>query len=177
MPFILILSKSNSIDEKTLRLQLEVRKIFSAFLTKKKQRKTPERFAILEEIYTQKKHFDVEKLHQQMNDKKYRVSLATVYNTLELLIDCQLVKKHQFGKNIATYEQSYGYRQHDHLICLHCNKVLEFCDPRIQQINTTMGNLLGFNVSHHSLQIYANPIGNENNECQNCQKTITKSNE
>jgi len=52
--------------------------------------------------------------------KNYRVSRATVYNTLDLLVECDLVSKHQFGKNLAQYEKSYGYKQHDHLICTEC---------------------------------------------------------
>ncbi len=132
----------------------EVKKIFSAYLEQKAQRKTNERFVILEEIYSRTDHFDAEVLYIDIKQKGHNISRATVYNTLDLLVSCDLVKKHQFGKNQAQYEKSYGYKQHDHIICVDCKKVVEFCDPRIQQIKTMMGDLLNFTITHHSLNLY-----------------------
>lgn len=147
----------------TLRQQQfeEVKNIFSAYLENKELRKTNERFTILEEIYLRDDHFDAENLYEDLLRKKVNVSRATVYNTLDLMVACDLVKKHQFGKNQAQYEKSYGYKQHDHIICVDCKKVVEFCDPRIQQIKSMMGELLNFKITHHSLNMYG--------ICGNCQ--------
>ena len=131
----------------------EVRERLEGFLAEGGHRKTPERFAVLEEIYTAGGHFDVDTLLDRMKQRGAKVSRATLYNTIELFLEAGLVRKHRFGEQ-SQYEPGYPARQHDHII-LDSGEVLELCDPRIQQIKATLEDHFGIEILHHALHIYA----------------------
>lgn len=130
-----------------------VRQLFTEYLEKNKHRKTPERFAILDTIYSIDGHFDIDMLYSRMlNDEKFRVSRATLYNTIILLINAKLVIKHQFS-NSSQYEKSYNRDTHHHQICMQCGKVTEFQNEALQNaIEST--KLKRFQLSNYSLYIY-----------------------
>lgn len=130
-----------------------VQQILTDYLQANGHRKTPERYAILETIYSIKGHFGIDELYHYMeNNGKFRVSRATLYNTIVLFVDANLVIKHQFGTS-SQYERAYNNETHHHLICTECGKVTEFQSESLKKDIAEM-KLKKFTASHYSLYIY-----------------------
>ncbi len=142
--------------------------IFRDYLRKKKLRITRERIGIIKAIFELKTHFTVDSLYHLLKKRNSGISLATVYNSIEHLIQAGLIRKHRFDNNSFVYEAALENRQHDHLICNDCGHVTEFCDPRIQQIQSMMGEILGFEITSHSLHLFGNCLLlKQNRQCPN----------
>lgn len=82
------------------------------------------------------------------------MSRATLYNTMELLLECNLVRKHLFGDKVAFYERAFFRSKHDHIILTDTGEVLEFCDPRVEKIKETIEEIFNVSVDEHSLYFY-----------------------
>lgn len=150
------------------KLREQVKLEFLEYLTTRKHRKTPERFAVLDFIYSSKGHFDMDSLYNSMNQSNFRVSRATLYNTIELLLDCGLVVKHQFGANVSQYEKAHGNENHDHLICIRCGEVKEYKNSNLFTASQQK-KLKRFQVGYYSMYIYG--------LCYKCQKADKKLND
>jgi len=133
------------------------------YLAAKKCRKTPERYAILNLIYSDHRHFDMDSLFKAMTDKNFRVSRATLYNTMQLFIKCNLVVKHQFGQNISFYERAYNNDLHHHLVCTICNTVKEYKNAELKSLIQNR-KIKNFIPSHYSLYVFGT--------CSNCNRRL-----
>ncbi len=151
----------NSKKDSTKNSKETIQQILSDEIERRGLRKTPERFTILEEIYQTEGHFTVDSLYNQLNEKNYHLSRATIYNTVEFLYECHLVLKHYFHKE-AEYEKCFNCKVHHHLVCTKCGTVKEFTDSNIRRDVQTR-HYKKFNMTHFSLVVYG--------LCEKCQNS------
>jgi len=102
-------------------------KTFNSFLESKRLRKTPERFAILKKVWQMEAHFGIDAIHAALEADGYHVSRATAYNTVDLLVQCGVLRRHTFGSAEAQYEAAR--EGHIHLICTRCGAITEASEP------------------------------------------------
>lgn len=125
--------------------------IFTDYLKENRCRRTPERYAILEAVYSMDGSFEIEELLGHLEENmKFRVSRATVYNTMSLLINANLVVHHQFG-TVSKYEKCLGTKK-SHMVCTKCGKVTEIENTDLT--DTITANIKKFHLTHYSLYLY-----------------------
>jgi Fur family ferric uptake transcriptional regulator len=127
---------------------------FTEYLRSNKLRVTQERFILFEEIMKGSGHFDADELFTQIRSKGLKTSRATVYNTLDILVECGLISKYRFGDNHSRYEKAFGRPRHDHLICLRCGEIIEFVNPRLDQMQEEICKSNNFTLQSSTLQIF-----------------------
>ncbi|HID96351.1 MAG TPA: transcriptional repressor [Candidatus Latescibacteria bacterium] len=114
---------------------------------------TPERRLILREAFSIHDHFEVDDLFVRLHQKDCRISRATIYRTLDLLVKSGLLREVISGERHSHYEHILGHRHHDHLLCLKCGKVIEFSNNRIEELQKRVCEDYGFKPENHRLQI------------------------
>ena len=129
--------------------------IFREFLKSEKNRITPERFEVMDSAIDYEGHFGADDLYILMKNQNAHVSRATVYKTLELLVQCDLISKRNFGDNLTRYESNFKKQSHDHLICMDCGRIVEFTDSKIKDLPEQICENLGFDVENYSFNIFA----------------------
>ena len=138
------------------------RETLSQYLKTKHLRPTRERFLLLDEIMRTSSHFDVDTLYASLIQKGLKASRATVYNTLDLLVDCGLISKYRFGENHSRFEKAFGRPRHDHLICLECGDIIEFVNEKLEKIQKEVCEEKKFELQNSTLQIFG--------RCSHCQR-------
>jgi Fur family ferric uptake transcriptional regulator len=135
---------------------------FKILLKKNALKFTIQREVILETLYNLDEHLTPESLHNLLQQKfpELKIGIATVYRTLSLLEESNIVTSLSFGAQGKKYELG-AKNHHDHLICTKCGSITEFVDEEIEKRQDKIANKLGFNMQDHSMQIYG--------ICQNCQ--------
>jgi Fur family ferric uptake transcriptional regulator len=126
---------------------------FLDFLGERGARVTRERLALFDEIFTHHGHIDAEALLARLKGGGAKISRATVYRNLDLLVDCGLVHKHRLGRNRFLYEHVHRGQRHDHLVCTGCGRVAEFVSPGIEALQAEICRAHGFDPAIHTLQI------------------------
>ena len=134
------------IDDK---LRTAARATLTEYLKAKRLRKTPERYAILDKVCEMNKHFDIEALYAAIEGDGYHVSRATIYNTMELLSDCGIVRRHQFGAQPAQYERVSATVNH----LQQCGKIKEVKDPELVSFMNSR-RYSAFHDSYFCLYVY-----------------------
>ena len=129
------------------------RERFLALIRQRGQRVTAERLALLDEIFAQHGHIDAGQLLASLRAGGVKISRATVYRNLELLVECGLVHKHRLGRDRHLYEHVHAGQRHHHLVCAECGRVVEFISPGIAALQTEICRAHGFVPGRHALQI------------------------
>lgn len=152
-------------EEKT---KIAVESAFGEYLKKKGLRRTPERYVILDKVMGMNDHFHVETLHSLIEADSYHISLATVYNTMQLFVDFGIVRRHQFAGQPAQYERiaDNALSNHHHLICRHCGKIKEVKDPVLTRMLNDK-RYISFQPEYFSLYVYG--------VCSRCQRALRRS--
>lgn len=148
-------------DEK---IKTEVRVILDNYLESNQHRKTPERYAILDAVYSFGRHFTLDELGSVLEQQHFRVSRATLYNTMHLLLELRLVVRHSLTDGIK-YEASYASESHVHQVCTVCGKVIEIEAPMVAAA-VSETRLQRFRRDAFALYIYG--------VCSTCQGRITR---
>ncbi len=114
---------------------------------------TPEREAILNQVFESHRHFEAEELLFDMRKNNKRVSKATVYRTLALLVESGLLREVIFGEKHAHYEHVFGNEHHEHLVCVKCGKIIEFSDDKLEKLQDEICVRSKFKPISHRFQI------------------------
>ena len=132
----------------------EILEKFRVYLRKKHLKVTKEREIILQEVLKREGHFDADELAADLCKNDLKVSRATVYRTLDILHEIGAVEKATLGHKHQHYENMVGRHHHDHLVCVDCDKVIEFVNEEIERLQEEVCKTHDFQLKRHTLQLF-----------------------
>jgi len=141
-------SSSESISVPPLNLPQGPEEKFREFLEIRGEKLTAPRRTLVAHIFAHHKHFDADELVSDLQASGQRVSRATVYRTLRLLVEAGILRELRLT-NRTVYEHDYGYPSHDHMHCTECGTILEFTNEEVRQLRERMASLHGFRAAGH----------------------------
>jgi Fur family ferric uptake transcriptional regulator len=127
--------------------------LFEKYLHARGLKFTPQRRLILGKVLSTKDHFEANALLSAFDREGTKLSRATVYRTLPLLVKSGLIREVQFGEQQTHYEHTLGQQHHDHMICMRCGKVVEFYDGSIEKLQERVCTKYRFHAKSHALEI------------------------
>ena len=128
-------------------------KIFQKYLVEKRLKLTRERIEVLNEVFSSHDHFGPEQLYIRLRSSGSKASRASVYRTLNLLVESGLVEKVTRTDKGNVYEHTFGHRHHDHMICSRCNRVIEFYSENLEKLQEEICKKNNFSGMSHILEI------------------------
>ena len=131
---------------------------FKAALKEENLRFTAQRLAVLEDIVTSDEHRDCDQIHISVNKKNNQVSKATVYRTVDVLLQHDFIRKLDIGDGSIRYESKLDSPHHDHMICIETGDIIEFVDDRIEKIQDQIAKEKGYKIIKHVHQLFVKPI-------------------
>jgi Fur family ferric uptake transcriptional regulator len=115
---------------------------------------TRQRDLVAQVVFLSEDHLSVEGIRRELEGRGETVGLATVYRTLDLLVESGLVREHQFGEGFKRYEAVAAQSDHEHLICERCGRVVEFANERLERMLPALADEHGFQHRRHKVEVY-----------------------
>jgi Fur family ferric uptake transcriptional regulator len=135
-------------------LIVNAREKFQLFLRSRNLPVTEQRVRIAQVLFSTHKHVNVEEIIARLRSDDLVVGKATVYRTLDLLVQSGLVREHDFGEGFKRYEYLAGPADHEHLICERCGKLIEFTSAEIDELKRELERAHNFQARYHRLEVY-----------------------
>jgi len=146
-----LVNKKAEVDESLVK---EKEAAFADFIKRKGLKTTRQRSTIISTFFRLRGHISVEELLNEVKKANPRIGYATVYRTLHLLVESNLVEERRFGDGMARYEGHSDVEHHDHMICLECGEIFEFFNPRLEALQEKLAEENNFKIYRHRLELY-----------------------